>query len=163
MAAAIITAARLRELLNYDPETGVFTWAVDRGPARKGGAAGAAQKIGYVVIRLAGQLYYAHRLAFLHMTGEWPKMTVDHIDGCKSNNRWSNLRDVDHVTNCENQRFAQGVADMMGAVWNKRTKNWRSVITTGDKQVHLGTFSTPEAAHAAYIEAKRRLHAGCTI
>lgn len=156
MAANDLTAARLRELLHYDWTTGAFIWRIRRGPNLPGAPAGAWQRIGYLVIRLDGALYYGHRLAFLYVTGVWPQNTVDHIDGDKGNNRWSNLRDVPHVTNCANQHKAQGSAGLLGAVRNRRTKNWRAIITRGDKQVHLGTFPTAQDAHEAYLAERRK-------
>lgn len=159
MAAAILTAVRLRELLHYDPESGVFTWRVARGPIKAGNVAGALQRIGYRVIRLDLELHYAHRLAWLYITDGWPAAEVDHIDGDKGNNRWSNLRDVAHKANCANQHVAQGSAGLLGAAWNKRSKNWRAIVTRDDKQIHIGTFPTPGAAHVAYLQARQVLDA----
>ena len=101
MAEASLTAARLRELLHYNPDDGLFRWRV-AGPKRVVGApAGSRQRIGYIVIRVDGRLHYAHRLAWLHTTGAWPAASIDHIDGDKGNNRWVNLRlvIVTHVVN----------------------------------------------------------------
>lgn len=163
MAKNDLTAVRLHELLAYEPQTGAFTWQFSRPKAPAGAAAGARQKIGYTVIRVDGRLYYAHRLAWLHMTGEWPAATVDHIDGDKTNNRWLNLRDVEHVVNCANQHRAQGSSGMLGAAWSSRTKNWRGIITRGDKQFHLGTFATSAEANAAYLAAHAELDAGIPL
>lgn len=158
MAAADLTAARLRELLHYDPETGVFTWR-ETGPGRhtsRAGRAGATASIGYIVIRVGGTLLYAHRLAWLYVTGEWPAVTIDHIDGDKGNNRFSNLRDVQHRVNAANHHKAQGSAGLLGAVKNSRQPNWRAIITVGGKQKHIGTFDSPEAAHEAYMAERRK-------
>jgi hypothetical protein len=157
MAATSLTAARLRELFHYDPITGNFI------RLSNGKAAGTLNACGYIVFVCDGRLMYAHRLAWLYMSGEMPKWSVDHINGSRSDNRWSNLRDVPHQLNCQNNRRGQGRAKMLGAVWNSRANKWRSVITSSGMQIHLGTFETAEQAHAAYVEAKRRLHAGCTI
>lgn len=160
MASANLTAARLRELLHYDPDTGLFTWRHTRPKAPAGAVAGSRQRIGYTVIRIDGHLHYAHRLAWLHTTGAWPAASIDHVDGDKGNNRWANLRDVAHAVNCANQHRAQGAAGMLGAVWNSRTQNWRGVITRDDKQIHLGTFATAAEANAAYLAARDDLDAG---
>lgn len=157
MAAADLTAARLRELLTYDAEDGSLRWRATRPKAPAGAVAGSRQRIGYVVIRLDGTLHYAHRLAWLYVTGRWPANSVDHIDGDKGNNRWQNLRDVPHQKNCQNQHRAQGEAGMLGAVKNTRSGCWRAVITINGKQRHIGTFQNPDAAHAAYLKARAGL------
>lgn len=96
-----LTFDRLRELLYYCHETGTFTWLQTRQRSPEGSLAGHTNKVGYCVIGIDGKYYKAHRLAFLYMTGEWPKKQVDHINRNKSDNRWSNLRDV---SNKDNQR-----------------------------------------------------------
>lgn len=157
MATADLTAERLRSILDYTPDDGCFRWR-EPGPKRIVGAvAGSRQRIGYVVIRVGGTLYYAHRLAWLHVKGQWPSESVDHIDGDKSNNRWRNLRDVPHQKNCQNQHRAQGSSNLLGAVRNSRSHCWRAIITVNGKQRHIGTFSNPEAAHAAYLRAREEL------
>lgn len=104
MAGSIITAAQLREVLNYDPETGVFTWRLSTGQRSKPGRiAGSLDHQGYTRIGVLDSYYSAHRLAWLYMAGEWPAL-IDHLDGNRSNNRFSNLRVVNQKTNSENQR-----------------------------------------------------------
>lgn len=161
---AKLTAERLRELLNYDPETGVFTWRVSRrATARPGSVAGTITPKGYRAIWI-GANYRAHRLAWLYVYGVWPTHEIDHIDGNRANNAIANLRDVTRSVNHENLRRARsdsahgflGVSPFKG-------KWWKARITVNGKWQHLGTFKTPEEAHAAYLEAKRRLHVGCTI
>jgi hypothetical protein len=93
---------RLRELLNYAPSTGIFTWNVSRGRATAGAQAGSEDYSGYVLIRVDKILYKAHRLAVLYMTGKWPECQVDHINGVEGDNRWSNLREC---TVKENHNF----------------------------------------------------------
>ena len=83
-----LTAEELQKVLNYDPLTGIFVWQV--GP-RKGAKAGTKGVKGYVQIVFQRERYYAHRLAWLYMTGEWPKQHIDHLDGDPSNNRFQNL------------------------------------------------------------------------
>lgn len=174
MATRDLTAERLRELLHYDPETGAFTWLprtqADFGNLRAfcvwtaryaNKPAGHTHKIlGYVSI--LG--FWAHRLAWLYMAGEWPKNEIDHIDGNKANNRFANLRDVDRKTNQQNIRTSW--TDMpLGVNFQARkvARPYVASIHSLGKRVHLGYFDTPELAHAAYLDAKRRLHAGCTL
>ena len=115
----MLTADRLRELLNYDPDTGVFTYRVTRAPRfRPGDMAGHVDVHGYRVIGLDLRIYKAHRLAGLYMTGEWPKHEVDHKNLDKADNRWVNLRPATHGQNRQN----------IGALKN----NW-----TGCKGVYL--------------------------
>ena len=90
----MLTYERLRELLHYDPETGAFTWI--KSTYRKGQpgtpAGCLSKRLGYILIGIDKRLYYAHRLAFLWMTKQWPEKEVDHINLDKADNRWANLR-----------------------------------------------------------------------
>lgn len=164
MAANSLTAARLRELLHYDPDTGVFTNRIKRSRKTVPGAVAGCLTVGRIAIRLDGVLHLAHRLAWLYMTGEWPKMEVDHRDGDASNNRWASLRDVPHQVNIQNQRRprADNGTGFLGV--SRRGDKFLAQIADKDGgRPRIGEFATPEEAHAAYLEAKRRLHAGCTI
>jgi hypothetical protein len=172
MANCDLTAERLRELLNYDPETGVFTWRAARNSNRapEGKIAGwieSPQKYGKQrrSIEVDQRNYKAHRLAWLYMNGEWPKRVVDHINGDSLDNRIANLRDVSQLTNIQNERAGRrnSRSGLIGAHWVARDSTWSSHIKYAGRLLSLGRFETPEAAHAAYLEAKRRLHKGCTI
>jgi hypothetical protein len=165
MAAADLSATRLRELLHYDPDTGVFQWRVQRPKAVPGKTVGSIQAIGYLVIRVDARLHYGHRLAWLYMTGAWPSRKIDHRDGQKHNNCWANLRDVEDRVNAENVRQARchGVSGHLGANKTKWPDKWRAIITVRGKQKHLGIFADPAEASAAYVEAKRKLHEGNTL
>jgi len=169
MAVCDITADRVRELLHYDTETGVFTWRVDVGRwgrTKAGTVTGSPDTLGYLRIGVGGCDLYAHRLAWLYMTGNWPNGDIDHVDGCPSNNSWRNLRDVSHKTNSENRRkAAKGKKSGLpiGVSIERDTGVFVSHIMTNGRIHSLGRHSTPEAAHAAYVDAKRKLHAGCTI
>lgn len=169
MATANLTAQRVRELLNYDPETGIFTWKVNVGRwgrIKAGTETGSPDLHGHLRIQVDGTLYYAHRLAWLMQTGAWPLGDVDHMDGAPGNNCWRNLRDVPHQTNTENRRKAHrnkrsGLP--MGVSIDKRDGGIRADITVNGRARSLGRFDDPEQAHAAYLKAKRELHGGCTI
>ena len=168
MAKPILTAARLRELLHYDPETGLFVRKVARtgkGSA-VGSTAGSLNSNGYVIIGIDGALFRAHRLAWLYMAGEWPEQHIDHIDGIRNNNRWANLRDVSRAMNAQNQHAPHSrnkSSGLAGVSWNHKCSNWKAYITVSGKRKHIGYFKDPALAHLAYLEEKRRLHPGCTI
>lgn len=104
-----LTAARLRELLRYDPETGLFTWAVNVGARAKIGAVAGSVKDGYRRIALDGRSYYAHKLAWLHLHGAWSEMIIDHKNGDRADNCTVNLREVDAFENRQNRGVGRPV------------------------------------------------------
>lgn len=159
-----LTAERLRALVIYDPETGVFTHRAARKKIRVGEIAGTVDKqSGYALLCIDRRRYYGHRLAFLYMTGKWPKHMVDHRDGNRSNNAFVNLRDASRTINQQNRRSATvGSASGLLGAFKKRNK-WESRIRTGGHIVPLGVFDTALQAHKAYVTAKRQLHEGCTL
>lgn len=160
-----LTQAYLREILKYDPETGIFTWIVDRSKAVKSGSiAGCKGKqIGYITIGIKGRVYKAHRLAWLYSYGDWPKGLIDHINGDKSDNRLTNLRDVMADGNSQNVRKPnrRNKSGFMGVIWFQN--KWRATLSVNGKCKWLGDYTTPEEAHQVYLEAKRKYHAACTI
>jgi hypothetical protein len=178
MAAFNLTAARLRELVHYEPETGVFTWLrrplqLFDGDLRRssvwnaryaGRVAGGGSKVGYTTIHIIDRAYWAHRLAWLYMTGAWPPDEIDHINMVKTDNRWGNLRAADRATNAQNIRVApRKASDLPLGVRFKRpglAKPYYSSLHVGNKRNHLGYFATPDEAHRAYIDAKRVAHPG---
>ena len=164
MAKPDITAARLREILHYDPETGVFTNLVQRGNAKPGIRLGSITPYGYSVIPIYGTNYMAHRLAWLYVHGTWPDADVDHINGSRADNRLGNLRDVSREMNLQNIKCVSKAVSGFRCVYPTRDPNrWYAQISVKNKIRHLGTFGSREEASAAYIDAKRRLHDGCTI
>jgi hypothetical protein len=165
MAKENLTAERLRELLHYDPNTGVFTWAQQLSPIRPvGSVAGSTSSFSYIEICIHGRRYYAHRLAFLWVLSEWPQHQVDHIDGDRANNKWNNLRDITNAENKQNRRSAtKGSFTGLLGVSRCRDKFKAEINVPMVGRKHIGVFSTPEEAHAAYVEAKRRLHPYSTL
>jgi hypothetical protein len=129
-----------------------------------GDAAGGRGGGGYWQISVDAKLHLAHRLAWLHFYGEGPRHQIDHINGDKLDNRIANLRDVPHQINQQNRRRVLSTNKSSGLIGAHRHRSrWQSRIRTCGRYVFLGVFDTPEAAHAAYVEAKRRLHPGCTL
>lgn len=159
----MLTAERLRELLHYDPLTGVFTWLKRRGFKAVVGSVAGTEERGYIRIYLNGRNYRAHRLAVLYMTGEWPSHQVDHKYGIRHDNRWDELRRATNAENGQNQRRARSDNKCCLLGVYARGDKWRAQIRLGGKKRYLGLYKTPEQAHAAYLEAKARLHPFQTI
>lgn len=163
-----ITAERLRELLHYDPETGIFTRRIPSGgrnwkkfPA--GSRVGSLTKLGYVEAGVDGESYLLHRLAILYTMSRWPLDQVDHINGKRADNRWSNLREVDNTTNIEN-RWRPNKNNRSGFLGvHFESGKWVAQITVMRECIFIGRFGTPEEAHAAYITKKREVHKGNTL
>ena len=146
----MITQDLLKELFEYDPDTGVFINRYTRGPAREGHEAG-SYSCGYWRLSVSQERLYAHQAAFLYMTGELPE-EVDHIDGNRCNNSWINLRAVTRSQNNGNAyQTGLGVSGMRGVYLEKRTGSWFSKIQYQGRQIHIGTFGTREEAEQAYI------------
>ena len=152
-----LTAKKLRSLLHYNPGTGVFIWLVAKKGHRAGLPAGADHNRGYRTITVNGAAYLAHRLAWLYMTGEWPKHLIDHKDGDKKNNRWENLREATPRQNGQN-RGAQknSKSGVKGVSWSLLHGKWTARIKAGGVYRNLGYFSTIDAAADAYNEAAQR-------
>lgn len=162
-----ITASALREKLAYDASTGEFVWVSGVGNVPAGSVAGSVGKRGYVDICVLKERHGAHRLAWLHVTGRWPDGEIDHKNGIKSDNRFENLRDVSRSVNTQNIRAAHRRNMSAGLLGVRRsdTKSARynAIIMAGGAVKCLGSYASPEEAHAAYVAAKRELHEGCTL
>ena len=156
----VLTAERLRDLLTYEPSTGVFTWRFWRYHMRAGDVAGSLnKKLGCIMIGIDGGLYYAHRLAWLYQTGEWPPQEIDHRDGNPLNNRWANLRLAAHAENVRNARKRRdNKSGLKGVCWSRQHGKWRADINLNHTRHFLGLFDAAEVAHLAYRRAARRLH-----
>lgn len=155
-----LTQARLKELLHYDPETGVFTWVAVVGSARPGDPASTSvNHHGYKLLRAGKRRYAQHRLAWLYMTGEWPRAQVGHRNGMRSDNRWQNLREATDAQNRQNMAKKRGTKSaLQGVTWWPRDRCWMSRITVNYRGHFLGYYTTEAEAHQAYLAAKSRLH-----
>lgn len=167
MASRIVSAERIRELLEYDPSTGLFTWKVSTSNRVKVGDIAGTLSYGYVAIGIDGKPRLAHRLAWMLFYGEWPACDIDHINGVRHDNRIENLRAVTRSVNMQNQRRGRGgnAGGLLGATRYHRSKSkWLAQIKDSSGRLHyLGIFPTAEEAHAAYVTAKRQMHQGCAI
>lgn len=154
-----LTQERLKELLRYDSETGVFTWLRTlSNRALVGSVAGCLHPHGYHVIRLEGRLYKRSRLAWLYVNGVWPEPLVDHINRVRGDDRISNLREATVSENAQNKRPAKNMSGIRGVTLCKVTGRWQAYIGTPGKHHHLGYFTLKEEAAAAYVAAATRLH-----
>ena len=162
----LITVERLKHLFEYDATTGKFSRRrTVRGvkPEWVGIPIGTVTKAGYVVITIDARQYFAHRLAWFYVNGEWPDLLIDHIDGNKQNNAIANLRLATNEINNQNRKVPQkrNKAGLLG-VFPFR-KKWGAKLVTNGNFVWLGVHDSPESAHAAYVKAKRIYHEGNTL
>jgi HNH endonuclease/AP2 domain len=152
-----ITHARLLEVLHYDSETGEFRWIERMSRSVKAGdIAGTLHTDGYRRIRIKGRDYLAHHLAWLYMIGQRCSAFIDHSDGDPSNNRWNNLRRATASQNGANARRHRNNGCGFKGVSRTRGR-WCARIYKHRRRYHLGIFSTPQEAHAAYMAAARKL------
>lgn len=156
----MITLKRLKELLNYDPETGVFRWRLSRGgKALKGTVAGTLDKDGYTTIHIGGRRYRAGRLAFFYVNGKWPSADVDHEDTDRSNDIFVNLRPATRSQNHANRRVVR--CGLKGTYQITRPSGYIGYVAqirNQGKHTYLGVFSTEQAAHDVYVAAAVRLN-----
>ena len=155
----MLTQKELKELLHYNPDTGVFTWLVSRGRNKAGNVAGHVSKTsGYVEIRLCKKLFKAHRLAWLYMTGEWPEIT-DHINLVKDDNRWVNLREATPRQNLYNKGSLKGSSSKhKGVSWDKWKKKWVVRARSPAKHLHLGYSKCEHEAALVYNQFALKHH-----
>ena len=158
----MITLERVKELLHYEPTTGIFTWKCSRGNNRikAGSRAGSVYPTGYRFIGIDNTDYAESRLAWLYVHGVFPTQVIDHIDGYRDNNRISNLRDVSQADNVKAFRTlgANNKTGFTGVGFFKRDNRYRAYIGLNNKFIHLGYFDTAEEASIAYQGAKLKLH-----
>lgn len=153
------SVAVLRSLIRYSPRTGKFQWRVRRRGfrgIRVGQAAGSIGRQGYRSIRVDGRLIRASNIAWALMTGAWPAegMEIDHRDGDRSNDRWTNLRLATHAQNMRNNRRPPPASTGVKGV-RRMGDSFQARIWVGANVVHLGTFATLAEAAAARREAAR--------
>ena len=150
----MITQKQLKELLDYDPETGLFTWlerSLDKFKSEKigirwntkfsGKITGCLHSSGYKIITINNHPYRSHRLAWLYVYGEIPE-TIDHINHDRTDNRIINLRNTCSIGNARNSKLRENnKSGVMGVVWVEKQNKWRVLIYDNRKQIHLGYFA----------------------
>ena len=166
VAGSVHDVSLIREYFDYSAQTGILTWK--KKPAISvtvGDVAGYIDRSsGYRRVSFKGYGIREHRLIWAIVHGKWPEGDLDHINGIRSDNRISNLRDAGRCANAQNQRKASKnnkSTGLLGAY--KDRSRYRAIIRVDGKPLHLGHFDTAEDAHAAYVAAKRNFHVGCTI
>ena len=160
MAGSILTQDELKRQLHYDAHTGIFTrLSTNSKNIKIGDVAGSITENGYVVIFVSYKRYRAHRLAWLYMTGSFPKNQIDHIDGNKSNNSFSNLREATNQRNLRNRDInANNKSGFRGVSWSKHAEKWIAHAMSKGKRKNLGYFDTAEAASKAFEKFAKRNH-----
>lgn len=143
----MLTQGKLKSLLNYSPETGLFHWLSEKqNSIQSGDLAGWQDEQGYWRITIDGHDYRAHRLAWLYMHGVMPDM-VDHKNRNRSDNRASNLRQCNASQNAMNRKTqANNKSGVPGVIWNKREKKWKAFTKSNGKQISLGTYAEKDDA-----------------
>jgi hypothetical protein len=156
----MLTLERLRELVMYDPPSGLFRWRVRRKMGHgkftvPGDIAGFKETQGYWCLGIDGKTHKCHRLAWLWVYGEWPKF-LDHINGDRADNRISNLRPADYIRNSRNAKTKKNSLTGLKGVHQFKDGTFGARIGINYERIYLGTFLTAELAHEAYAEAAKK-------
>lgn len=150
-----LTVDRLRELLRYDPMTGIFNSLVKRNRTNIGDVVG-SNSGGYLYVSIDYKKYALHQLAFLYMTGRWldDGLEPEHKNTIKNDNRWDNLRPATRSQNKANVRaYANNTSGLNGVSWDKCRGKWHSCIYVQGVMKNLGRFDCPAVAHFSYVVA----------
>lgn len=156
----VLSIGRLREVLSFDSETGIFVWAVRRGRSARGSRAGNASGARrYVQIEVDGERFYAHRLAWFYIYGEWPPHEIDHINGVSWDNRICNLRLATPTQNQYNKRrHRNNTCGVKGVYWHSKRQRWCARARVNGRAVHFGYFTSLDEARRAYAENVEKYH-----
>lgn len=147
---ARLTQERLKELLNYNPETGIFIWLEGKRGIYAGSIAGFALG-NYIAVGVDRKTYLAHRLAWLYIYGEFPKSGLDHKNKTPNDNSINNLRECNQSQNLANrEKSLTNTSGYKGVYWNKALNKWHSQIGFKGKKIHLGFYHNIEKAAIAY-------------
>lgn len=146
----MLTHERLKEVLNYDSETGIFSWKRKITNIKDQTTAGALHNKGYIQITIDKKNYLAHRVAWFYVYGKWPQKQIDHINRIKTDNRIKNLRDVTNSTNQHNNGARRHNTSGVNGVINLKSRNcWVAQIYVDNKRIYLGTFKDKDKAISA--------------
>jgi hypothetical protein len=150
MATEILTQARLKEVLNYDPLSGLFTRRTKTRGMVEGTLCGCDNGRGYVRIRVDGNYVLAHRLAWLYVYGDWPSGEIDHVNRDTKDNRIANLRVVDRSANLLNRGWdRRNTSGVRNVNWDKSRCKWVAQLRRNGQQINLGRFDSISEAESA--------------
>lgn len=157
---APLTHDRLKQLLDYDPATGIFTRRIKTSNhCNPHGVAGSKDTLGYLRLSLDGCVVLAHRAAWFYVHGVWPRDIIDHINGVKDDNRLSNLREATRQQNGFNRGKNSNNKSGFKGVRQRESGRWEAYITVKRKRITIGLYDRPQEASAAY-ETAAKLHFG---
>ncbi len=152
-----LTHERLVSVLAYNKSTGIFTWKKQYHVSKIGRQAGSRCR--YLHIKIDGEAYKSHRLAWFYVTGKWPELEIDHRDGDKFNNRWRNLRQATREQNSHNNLPQKGklYTSLKGVTWAKERSKWLANIRVQGRLLFIGYFDSAQKAHRAYAARAKEL------
>jgi len=158
----------LKSLLDYDEASGVLHWKTKPATSRGnigfnnkcgGKVAGTIGRSGYLVVGISKKYYLAHRIIWKWVTGADPVDQVDHIDGNKLNNRWSNFRETSNGPNIQNSKIRKdNTSGIKGVHWDAQHKKWRAVIYADGQGIRLGRYSSIDEAASVISKARLEMH-----
>jgi len=155
----MITQSKLKDLLHYDPLTGIFLWVQARQRINVGDVAGSTRKDGYIQISIDNKLYLAHRLAWLYTYGYLPENFLDHKDRIRRHNWIDNLREVGQQCNVRNTGLrSDNTSGVKGTYFYKPTQKWSAHIKENGKNYNLGYFTDFTEAVATRLAAEQCLN-----
>jgi len=156
----LITQDVIKNILEYNQYSGKFIWKNCAGRRKRNGdTAGFKDSQGYVKIKIFGKSHFAHRVAFIYMTGRSPVEEIDHVNLVKDDNKWSNLREATRLQNSMNKwKRKHNRSGFKGVSFHKRCKKWVAQIQKNKKCYHLGYYKTPQEAYSIYIREALRQH-----
>jgi len=156
----MLTQSKLKEILYYNPDIGIFIWKRSfAGPIKAGDPAGFLKPNGYIQIKINQMRYYAHRLAWLYINGNFPEKDMDHINRIRNDNRWKNLRCVSKQCNARNSKMNnRNTSGVTGVIWAKRDLIWRANLYANGKIKNLGSFKKLKDAVKARWSAEKDCH-----
>ena len=159
MTAPSLTQSELKELLHYDPDTGIFTWCCRKQGVTLGNRVGYLTREGYLRITLKQKHYLTHRLAWLYMYGGWPSLSLDHVNRNRIDNRIDNLREVTFYQNGQNSNLSSAnTSGFKGVSWYARDKSWEVQIAFNGMRKFIGRFTDINVAISARKQAEEQYH-----